>query len=144
MGMLNKVQHFPAPYSIIGTAMHTNVNGKIIRCDNSIFKSCSCFFLLWIRGCWWRQLTIVSVGQGISWPGDSMQQCNWKNKIVSCQFFIKQRKGWEILTCAHDGCFSLWWRRECWWQQLVIVSVGQDISWPVDGAQQCNWKKINC
>ncbi len=22
----------------------------------------------------------------------------------------------------------------------MVVSVGQDINWPVDGAQQCNWK----
>ena len=22
----------------------------------------------------------------------------------------------------------------------MIVSVGQDINWPVDGAQRCNWK----
>jgi hypothetical protein len=61
-----------------------------------------------------------------------------KIKLLAAKIVFKKGKGGHILTCAHGNSFSLLWRRGLWWQRLAMVSVGQDINWPVDGAQQRN------
>ncbi len=59
-----------------------------------------------------------------------------KIKNISCQHGIykyKSRK--NILTSTRGRFFSLVWRRGCWRRRPVVLSVGQVINWPMDGAQ---------
>jgi hypothetical protein len=59
-------------------------------------------------------------------------------KLLAAKMVFRTGKGGQILTCANGQSFSLLGRRGLWWQWLVMVSLGRDINWPVDGAQQCN------
>jgi hypothetical protein len=61
-----------------------------------------------------------------------------KIKLLAVKMVFTQMKGWGILTCACSRFISLLWTTEHWWLRPVVVSVSQDISWPGDGAQQCN------
>jgi hypothetical protein len=54
-----------------------------------------------------------------------------KIKLLAAKMVFKKGKGGNILTCAHGNSFSLLLRRGRWWQWLAMVSVGQDINWPV-------------
>ena len=65
-----------------------------------------------------------------------------KIKVLAVKMIYWKGKGGQILTCANGHSFSLLWRRGRLRRRLTIVFVGGDINWPVDGEQQCNWKKI--
>jgi hypothetical protein len=54
-----------------------------------------------------------------------------KIKLLAAKMVFKKGKVGNILTCAHGNSFSLLLRRGRWWQWLAMVSVGQDINWPV-------------
>jgi hypothetical protein len=64
-----------------------------------------------------------------------------KIKLLAFKMVYRKMKEGQIVN-VHGVNFSLIWRRGHWQRQPVVVSVSQDTSWPVDGAQQCNEKNI--
>jgi hypothetical protein len=61
-----------------------------------------------------------------------------KNLTISCQNDILKRKTTANYHLRLQCQLLFAMRRGRWRQWPVVVSVGQDINWPVDDAQQCN------